>query len=117
MIRQQIGTIKIERGFMSCFMTENHVIERNIILEIQIPKGTRAYISRNKLESEIILPCNTEYEIKDAKIANNIIQIDIKILNKDEDNDDLFSSLTNRTVAAPVPPNGEINWSFVTNED
>ena len=93
MIRQQIGTIKIEKGFMSCFMTENHIIERNIILEIKIPKGTRAYISRNKIESEIILPCNTKYQVMDAKISNNIIQIDIDILNEDENNDDLFSNL------------------------
>ena len=94
MIRKQIGTTKIERGFMSCFMTEQHIIERNIILEIKIPKGTRAYISRNKIESEIILPCNTKYQIMDAKISNNIIQIDISILNTDEDNDDLFSNLS-----------------------
>jgi hypothetical protein len=89
-------------------MTEKHVIERNILLEINIPKGTRAYISRNKLESEIILPCNTEHEIMDAKIINNSIQININILNKDEDNDDLFTNISQRTVFAPLPPGGII---------
>ena len=91
MIRQQIGSIKIEKGFMSCFMTEKHFLERNILLEIKIPKGTRAYITRNIEESEIILPCNTEYKIMDAKIINNNkIQIDILILNNESE--DLFST-------------------------
>ena len=53
----------------------------NILLEIQIPKGTNAYITKNKEESEIILNCNTEYQIMDAKIVNDIIQINISILN------------------------------------
>ena len=97
MIRQQIGTRKIEKGFMSCYMTDKHVIEGNII-EIKIPKGTRAYITKNQLESEIILACNTEYEITGAnKIYNNnnnqIIQIDISIINLDENNNELFYNL------------------------
>ena len=45
MIKLQIGAFKIEKGFMSCFMTEKHIIERNILLEVNIPKGTRAYIT------------------------------------------------------------------------
>ena len=80
-IKEQIGTVKIEKGFMSCFMTDNHIIKRNVKLEIKIPKGTNAYITQNKEESEIILGCNTEYQIMDAKIVNNIIQIGISILN------------------------------------
>ena len=79
-IKEHIGEIKIEKGFMSCYMTENHVIERNIKLEVSIPKGTNAYITQNKEESEIILNFNTEYQINDAKIINNIIQINISIL-------------------------------------
>ena len=80
-IKEQIGTVKIEKGFMSCYMTNNHVIERNIQLEIKIPKGTNAYITKNKDESEIILRNNTEYQIMDAKIIINKIQINISILN------------------------------------
>ena len=80
-IKEQIGTIKVEKGFMSCFMTDKHIIKRNVLLEIKIPKGTHAYITNNKEESEIILGCNTEYKINDAKILNNFIQIDILILN------------------------------------
>ena len=80
-IKEQIRTVKIEKGFMSCYMTNNHVIERNIQLEIKIPKGTNAYITKNKDESEIILRNNTEYQIIDAKIINNKIQINISILN------------------------------------
>ena len=80
-IKEQIGTVKIEKGFMSCYMTEKHVIEGNIQLEIKIPKETNAYITTNKEESEIILNYNTEYQVMDAKIINNIIQINISILN------------------------------------
>ena len=80
-IKEKIGTIMVEKGFMSCYMTDMHVIKRNILLEIQIPKGTNAYITKNKEESEIILGCNTEYQIMDAKIVNDIIQINISILN------------------------------------
>ena len=97
MIKNQIGSRKIEKGFMSCYMTENHLIVRNIQLEIKIPKGTRAYITRNKAESEIILPCNTEYEVKGAKVFNNIIKIFITIINYDENNSNLFSNLSNQT--------------------
>ena len=80
-IKENIGTIMVEKGFMSCYMTDMHVIKRNILLEIQIPKGTNAYITKNKEESELILGCNTEYQIMDAKIVNDIIQINISILN------------------------------------
>jgi len=79
-IKEQIGSVKVERGFMSCFMTDRHVIEREILLEIKIPKGTNAYITQNTQESEIILKCNTEYQIMDAKIVKNIILINICIL-------------------------------------
>jgi len=48
MIKKQIGSRKIEKGLMSCYMTENHLIVRKILLEIKIPKGTNAYITRNK---------------------------------------------------------------------
>ena len=88
MIKQQIGSRKIEKGFMSCYMTNKHFIEREIKLEIKIPKGTRAYITRNKEESEIILPCYTEYDITGVEIINNrnksIIQIYINIINYDK---------------------------------
>jgi len=90
MIKSQIGSRKIEKGFMSCYMTENHFIVRNILFEIKIPKGTRAYITRNKEESEIILPCNTEYEVTGAEVINNIIKIYITIINYEENNSDLF---------------------------
>ena len=95
MIKQQIGTRKIEKGFMSCYMTDRHVVKGSIQLEIKIPKGTRAYITRNTLESEIILPCNTEYEITGAYIINNYIRINATIINYDE-NMNLFSGLSRK---------------------
>ena len=93
MIRNQIGSIKIEKGFMSCYMTEKHLIERNVKLKVQIPQGSHAYITRNKIESEIILPYNTKYKVINAyKIGFGIIQIDIVILiEKSYSNDDLDS--------------------------
>ena len=92
-VKEQIGSIKIEKGFMSCFMTDNHIIKRNVKLEIKIPKGTNAYITQNKEESELILNINTEYQIMDAKIVDDIIQIDVCILNNRESS--LLFSLSN----------------------
>lgn len=97
MIKQQIGIIKIEKAFMSCYMTEKHVIERNIKLEIKRPKGAKTYITRNKEESEIILPWNIRYKIIWADIINNIIQIGIDILISEED--DLMSNLSGKTIS------------------
>ena len=94
-IKEQIGTVKIEKGFMSCYMTDKHVIERNILLEVQIPKGTHAYITNNQEESEIILGCNTEYQIMDAKINNGIIQINISILQNQKELSISLNSLEN----------------------
>ena len=94
-IKEQIGTVKIEKGFMSCYMTDKHVIERNILLEVQIPKGTHAYITNNQEESEIILGCNTEYQIMDAKINNGIIQINISILQNQKELSISLNSLDN----------------------
>ena len=65
-------------------MTDKHIIERNVKLEIKIPKGTNAYITQNKDESEIILGVNTEYKILSAIIADDKIQIEICILNNME---------------------------------
>ena len=79
---------------MSCYMTENYLIKRKIQLEIKVPKGTRAYITRNTEESEIILPCNTEYEVTGVEAINNNIKIYITIINYDENNSDLFFNLS-----------------------
>ena len=108
MIKQQIGTIKIEKAFMSCFMTDKHIIEREIKLKVNIPKGIYAYITRNEEESEIILPYNTEYQIKDANIIQeiiknrlcNVIQIEIIILKKNYiEDEDSIKSLRNQPLS------------------
>ena len=81
-IKKLKGIVKIEKGFMSFAMTDKHILSRNIKLEIKIPKGTYAYITRNILESEIILANNTRYQIFDAYLDfNNRIHINIGILN------------------------------------
>ena len=85
-IKYQIGAIKVEKGFMSCAMTDNHIIEGKIKLQIKIPKGTHAYITENKEESEIILPNNIKYQILNAQLQGNTILIDIGILNKNVEN-------------------------------
>ena len=46
MIKMQLGFIKIEKAFMSCYMTDTHVIEREVKLKVQIPKGINAFITR-----------------------------------------------------------------------
>ena len=80
-IKKLKGIVKIEKGFMSCAMTDKHIIERNIKLDIKIPKGTYAYITRNLQESEIILANGTKYQILDAYLGyNKIINIYIGIL-------------------------------------
>ena len=80
-IKKLKGIVKIEKGFMSCAMTDKHIIERNIKLDIKIPKGTYAYITRNFEESEIILADGTKYQILDANLGfKNIINIYIGIL-------------------------------------
>ena len=81
-IKKIKGIVKIEKGFMSCAMTNKHIIERNIRLEIKIPKGTYAYITRNVEESEIILANNTRYQILDSSLSyDKKIIIYIGILN------------------------------------
>ena len=76
------GITKIEKGFMSCAITNNHIIEHPFRLEIKIPKGIYAYITKNIKESEIILLNNTKYQILGSKLGyNNIIIIYIGILN------------------------------------
>lgn len=100
MIKQQIGSIKIEKAFMSCFMTERHIIERNIKLKIKIPKGTNAYITNNKEESEIILSYNTKYKILNAYTTDNkIIEIEIIILN---DKNDSIKNRHNESIGLPL---------------
>ena len=110
-IKEQIGSIKIEKGFMSCFMSDKHIIERNIKLQIKVPKGTHAYITQNEDESEIILNCNTEYRISDAFMNNNIIQINACILVSGASNTSNSSSanLSAHTIAKPFPASGIIN--------
>ena len=74
--------IKIEKGFMSCAMTDKHILSGNVKLEIKIPKGTYACITRNVEGSEIILADNTKYQIFDAYLDfNNRIHIGVGILN------------------------------------
>lgn len=85
-IIKHIGANKIEKGFMSCAMTDKHIIEGNIKLQIKIPKGTNANITNNKKESEIILPNNSQYQILNAQLQGNTILIDIGILNKNVEN-------------------------------
>ena len=100
MIKMQIGSIKIEKAFMSCYMTNAHVIEREIKLKVKIPKGINAYITRNIEESEIILPCNTKYQILKAYIIQefiknifcNVIQIEVMIIKEVFDDEDSLRS-------------------------
>ena len=56
-----VGEIVEEKGFMSCSMTDSHVISGEGVLNIYVHSGTRAFITDNINETEIIFDCGTKY--------------------------------------------------------
>ena len=69
--KQLLGTVVEDKGFMQVSASS----ERNIFgfsdinLQLHVPKGTKAYISDYKEESEIILARGTKYEIVDVGVS------------------------------------------------
>ena len=57
-----------EKGFMSVSLIPNVniMIARKVRLMIMVPKGTKAYVTHNVVESEAILPPNTNLVVKDV---------------------------------------------------
>ena len=56
-----VGEILEERGFMSCSMTDNHILSGEGVLNIYVHSGTKAFITDNINETEIIFDCGTKY--------------------------------------------------------
>ena len=69
--KQLLGSVVEDKGFMQVSASS----ERNIFgfsdinLQLHVPKGTKAYISDYKEESEIILARGTKYEILGVEIS------------------------------------------------
>ena len=63
-----IGKKIHEKGFMSVSLIPNVniMIARKVRLMIMVPKGTKAYVTHNVVESEAILPPNTNLVVKDV---------------------------------------------------
>ena len=56
-----VGKILEEKGFMSCSMTDSHILNGEGVLNIYAHSGTRAFITDNVNETEIIFDCGTKY--------------------------------------------------------
>ncbi len=84
-----VGEIIEEKGFMSCSMTDNHIINGEALLNIYIHYGTKAFITDNINETEIIFDCGTKYLFMNYNVNSNnkprIILNVLKIRLKDDD--------------------------------
>lgn len=65
-MKKFIGSEKVEKGFMSCSLTEKSMTDGNVLLNVYIPQGYPAFITENFEESEIILNHDTKYIIRDV---------------------------------------------------
>lgn len=84
-MKKYVNQTKIEKGFMSCSLNENKIIDGNVELNVFIPKGKNAFITKNYEESEIILNHNTKYKIHAVRETMNeyeecTLVLDIEIL-------------------------------------
>lgn len=70
-----------EKGFLStsAIRGKNVFTDRNLVFEIDVPKGTNGYITTNKKETEIIFDKGSKLLIKQATIEN-IKTSDFKIV-------------------------------------
>ena len=73
----------------NCFVSASYKSKNNFFkgeryfkLRILTPAGTNMYLTKNKAESEVILPLGTKFEVISSKIVhiNNIEQIEITVL-------------------------------------
>lgn len=76
-LSDKMNTLKkhsyIEHAFSSMSVDPelNYFPERRIWLDIEIPKGTKAYLTDNIEESELILGTKTIYEFKESSVVND----------------------------------------------
>lgn len=65
-IEFKTGNIITEYGFTSTSAVEGANVMRkgkDVLLEIRAPKGTKAFVSSNSAESEVILPRNSKFKV------------------------------------------------------
>ena len=60
-----------EKGFLSCSMTDNHIIDGEGVLNIYVHSGTKAFITDNINETEIIFDCGTKYMFLNYNVNSN----------------------------------------------
>lgn len=66
-----VGEIIEEKGFMSCSMTDSHVINGEGVLNIYVHSETKAFITDNINETEIIFNCGTKYVFMNYIVNSN----------------------------------------------
>lgn len=80
-LNKHIGSIKEEKGFMSCTMTKNQIITGPCLLYVYAKAGIKAFITDNVKETEIILDCNTKYKILKIEVnSSGYIKIVLHVL-------------------------------------
>lgn len=79
-----VGDIVTEKGFLSTSAVTkiNMFTDRPVKMTVLADKGTHAFITNNKKESEIIFPPNTSYEILSVKKTKHGIEMVVKILER-----------------------------------
>ena len=76
-----LGEIIEEKGFMSCSMTDNRVLSGECVLNVFVKKGTKAFITDNVKETEIIFDCGTKYIFFQYNVnKNNSTRIILDVL-------------------------------------
>ena len=79
------GAIVHEYGYTSTSAVPGHNVirkSRNVTLEIIAPKGSKAYITENIDESEIIFPRNSEFKVLSVKDNNGNPTIRLQLISK-----------------------------------
>jgi len=80
-LEMHIGEIKEEKGFMSCSMTNNQVISGECLLKVYVHSGTKAFITDNVKETEVIFDCNTKYLLLKCEVnSKNKTRVILHIL-------------------------------------
>ena len=66
---------------MSCSMTDNRVLNGECLLKVYVKEGTKAFVTDNMKESEIIFNIGTKYFVLKYEVnSNNKIRIILHIL-------------------------------------
>ena len=65
---KHVGEIKEEKGFMSCSMTDSHVLNGECLLKVYVHGGTKAFVTDNINETEVIINCGTKYVIIKSEV-------------------------------------------------